>query len=588
MNVGDKIVTTHSSGANKPLSVHEITSVEEFVSISDEWEILVRSSKRPSLFLTHAWLTNWLMCHQSDDRELLVLLAYEDGKLIGAAPLMKSIGRLLGIPVKRIEFLTMMPVAASPSNCSGELDFIITGRGEEVIERFLIHLREHHRWDYLRLYPIPEGSPTEAVLERLASRSGAIVQKKEAFMNACLHMEQGWETFAGTVSKQFRRTIRQHEQKLEKLGTIRCVEYRTPFELEVMYHDILEIEKASWKWGKGVAINSVAFRDFYKRFALRAAELGWMRLWMIELDGKNIAYDYCVEYDGRVQSLKKSYRTEYRQYFPGGILEAHCFAAMAGEGVREVNLLWGDEEYKKKWSPVMEPHVEFTMFNSTPYARFVESTFFKSDVVELGEKAELLLKRGLRFVGVRSGWSELTREDQLHAHGTNAPALPQNTLKPGVLVRVKSVRDILLTLDDAGSLKNVSCMPEMLKLSGKVFRVSHLVPVRDTADVSHEGPQGAVVLHGACCNGEAHEECSKACLFLWREEWLESVIDATGKGDQPPGTVQEGRPGESEIAHCQDGPETAFGKSRFVGLPRLLRHVRGQGEGFEGKEVQQE
>lgn len=558
------------------LTVREVTSVEEFSAVASDWDAVAKTAARPNLFLTHAWLHNWWQCHEDDDRQLLAVLVYAGNRVIGIAPFMKSTGRMMGLPVRRIEFLTMNAIAASPANCSGTLDITATCRHDEVIACVLQHLRKNHRWDYLRLHPLPEHSRTIGILERDARSYGMDVRSKSAFANSCLHMEQGWEQFTGTLSKQFKRTMRQHEQKLLKLGNVKFVEYRTPLEVEVMYNDVLEIEKASWKWGKGVAINSVAFRDFYKRFAIEAARNGWMRLWMLELDGRNIAYDYCVMFHGSVLSLKKSYRTDYREYFPGGLLESHSFESMAGEGATTIDLLWGDEDYKKKWAPVMEEHVEVTLFNSTVYARFLENLFFKTDITDYGQRTGTLIKRGLRFVGMNSDWSELTREDQIEKP-VKQIAREQRAFAPGTVVRIKPVKDLLTTLDDAGACHGVVLLPEMLKLSGQIFRVKE--PAPPPGSPVPNAPAEAMLLQGACCDGSNHGGCPKACLFMWRSEWLEEVHHQAA---QDIGLGRERLPAATPVAEhsgqvpCQCGPVTDFGSAGFVGLSKLVRIASGE------------
>ena len=57
-------------------------------------------------------------------------------------------------------------------------------------------------------------------------------------------------------------------------------------------------------------------------------------------------------------------------------------------------------------------------------------------------------------------------------HATNVRDAHAVGLRVGELVEVKSVDEILATLDERGSLKALPFMPEMLKYSGKRFRVS--------------------------------------------------------------------------------------------------------------------
>jgi len=72
-------------------------------------------------------------------------------------------------------------------------------------------------------------------------------------------------------------------------------------------------------------LNSVLLNDFYRTFARNAAKRGWLRVWMMQVNGKNIAYDYLIDYQGTVASLKTSYDEAYRSYSPGNLLTLNEF-----------------------------------------------------------------------------------------------------------------------------------------------------------------------------------------------------------------------------------------------------------------------
>ena len=102
-------------------------------------------------------------------------------------------------------------------------------------------------------------------------------------------------------------------------------------------------------------------------------------------------------------------------------------------------------------------------------------------------------------------------------------------LRAGEWVEVKSVEEILATLDDAQSLGGLPFMPEMLPYCGKRFRV--FKTAHKTCDTIHtfsiRRMANAVHLEGLRCDGEAHGGCQAGCLFFWKEAWLKRVT-----GDQ--------------------------------------------------------
>lgn len=99
------------------------------------------------------------------------------------------------------------------------------------------------------------------------------------------------------------------------------------------------------------------------------------------------------------------------------------------------------------------------------------------------------------------------------------------TLRVGDLVEVRSVAEILATLDEKGELDSLPFMPEMLQFCGKQMTV-HKVAHKLCDTISASGLRwmnNAVHLTGARCNGEAHGGCQTACSLYWKESWLRRV-----------------------------------------------------------------
>jgi hypothetical protein len=95
-------------------------------------------------------------------------------------------------------------------------------------------------------------------------------------------------------------------------------------------------------------------------------------------------------------------------------------------------------------------------------------------------------------------------------------------LHVGEIVEVKSISEILETLDLDGRLDALPFMPEMMKFCGKRFSVfKRADKVNDT--VGRTGLRrmsNAVLLDGVRCDGASHGGCQALCQILWKEDWL--------------------------------------------------------------------
>ena len=104
------------------------------------------------------------------------------------------------------------------------------------------------------------------------------------------------------------------------------------------------------------------------------------------------------------------------------------------------------------------------------------------------------------------------------------------------MVEVRSLPEILATLDERGCLDGMPFMPEMAVYCG------HRFPVHRRVDKVWEYAHGtgmrrvrdAVLLKTLRCDGHSHGGCQAACQLIWKEAWLRPpgahVSKASGAG----------------------------------------------------------
>jgi hypothetical protein len=133
---------------------------------------------------------------------------------------------------------------------------------------------------------------------------------------------------------------------------------------------------------------------------------------------------------------------------------------------------------------------------------------------------------------------------------------PRARLLPGELAEVRSLPEILATLDERGCLEGLPFMPEMVAYCGhrfpvhrrvdKVWEYAHVTGLRRFHD--------AVLLKTLRCDGQSHGGCQSGCQLIWKEAWL-----------RPAGTEgarASGSPRQLDLAaHTQIMVE---GKPRYV------------------------
>jgi hypothetical protein len=132
------------------------------------------------------------------------------------------------------------------------------------------------------------------------------------------------------------------------------------------------------------------------------------------------------------------------------------------------------------------------------------------------------------------------RRKILRAIGGQAAAAPAEgkeletlNLQPGELVQVRPTEEILATLDQDRKHRGLSVDMEMLRHSGKTFRVAarinRIIDEKTGRMIKFAVP--CVALENVFCHGLDNRKrifCARSPLYYWREAWLRRV---DGNGD---------------------------------------------------------
>ena len=116
-------------------------------------------------------------------------------------------------------------------------------------------------------------------------------------------------------------------------------------------------------------------------------------------------------------------------------------------------------------------------------------------------------------------------------------------LRPGEVVEVRNLGDILATLDERGTLDGLPFMPEMAEFCGKRYRVFRRVDkindwIRRTG---LRRPRDTVLLERLHCDGSHHGGCQANCHLRWNEAWLSRPARGASPRREPAALDETGR-----------------------------------------------
>jgi hypothetical protein len=90
---------------------------------------------------------------------------------------------------------------------------------------------------------------------------------------------------------------------------------------------------------------------FHREFAALAARRGWLRIWILELDGGPIAASHGFRFAGVELYYQAGRLPEWSGASVGFVLQAHAIREALNDGVREYRFRRGGETFKYRFAP---------------------------------------------------------------------------------------------------------------------------------------------------------------------------------------------------------------------------------------------
>lgn len=321
------------------LTLETISSENAFAALGeDEWDRLVRSRKRPSPFLLHAWLLEWWR-HYGADSELAVQVAYRSGRLVGALPMC----------VRRRYGLRVLSFVGGEDSTLADVLVEDDERGE--IESALVERGTSAGHDFAEFSGL---SAESRLVEVLGPSRLSLVERSEA---PVLDLTPGWdEVYASKLSSKKRNHYRRRRRQLAETGRLEVDVARTADELDRALDDAFTLHDLRWNGrpdGSGFA--TPVGRSFHHAAARALAPLGVPRIVTLKIDGRPVAFHYYLVLDGRMYVHRIAFDPSIGRLSPGVINTLDAIENAAAEGATRVEFLGGAERYKVELADRMEP-----------------------------------------------------------------------------------------------------------------------------------------------------------------------------------------------------------------------------------------
>jgi CelD/BcsL family acetyltransferase involved in cellulose biosynthesis len=300
--------------------------IRDIDPLGGEWSRLAASSS--NVFGTWEWVSLWRR-HFQRGRPILTTLISRESDLIAVVPLHLLPGRLIRV---------IRVVGHGPGD---ELGPVCRPADRADVARALRRALHDMPWEWDiflgERFPADDAWSRELGGKQLRRSPSPTLQFEVT----------DWEEFVRSHSRDQRRHITRFERALKREHQL---SYRLANDRERLNEDLdllYALHRARWQ-GSSTAFG--LHEKFHREFAARALELGWLRLWFMELDGTAVAAWYGFRFGGVEHAYQSGRERSLDRQSVGSVLLVHSIREALQDGIREYRFLRGGEAYKDRFA----------------------------------------------------------------------------------------------------------------------------------------------------------------------------------------------------------------------------------------------
>jgi CelD/BcsL family acetyltransferase involved in cellulose biosynthesis len=343
--------------------IDEITTDDGFRALRHEWSELLDESCAPSVFLTWEWLYSWWR-HVGGACRPAIITIRRNGRLEAIAPLATRPWDLRRLQLYRALGFLGAPLRTGNVG-SDYLDVIVRRDSPEALRALGAFLSRRGR--VLDLAQVEIASAAAARLGAALRDAGWAVTPQASGLCPVVDLAgHTWDSYLATRGREHRYSVQRKLRALHKNSAVDFHLATTEREREEALGILLDLHEKRWREKEGVppsdAFHTPALRAFHETFTRLALEQGWLRLFVLRLDGVPAAALYGFRHGRTFSFYQSGFDPAEARRGVGVATMALSVAAAIAEGAEVYDLLHGEEEYKFHWANRTRPLVRLALY----------------------------------------------------------------------------------------------------------------------------------------------------------------------------------------------------------------------------------
>jgi CelD/BcsL family acetyltransferase involved in cellulose biosynthesis len=245
----------------------------------------------------------------------------------------------------------------------------------------------------------------DSPLHRVASAARGLLGSRApdpAETHWMMTLPDRYEEFEQGLSRNKRKQWRRHARRFEEEfgDAIRITCYRDVADLDRIMADSEAIESKSYH--RGLQVGFVDDDETRRRFR-RSLEKGWLRVYILYVEGVPRAFQYLQIYGRTIFAYGTAYDPDFRKYGIGNYLLVHVLKEFAGDpGIDHVDFGFGDATYKSDICDIRREEASLYLFR--PGLRGTRVFMQRYGALMLGNVLERTLKQADWYERVKASW----------------------------------------------------------------------------------------------------------------------------------------------------------------------------------------
>ncbi|MDO3722396.1 GNAT family N-acetyltransferase [Marinobacter sp. chi1] len=328
------------------IALRVVCSLDDFARVAGEWDEFLNRLDPVPLPLMSFWLSSWWKAFGQDrGMEMEFRCAYQGGRLVGIAPLVRHVQRHRGVPV------TLLKLAANGHSPYSAIvvDSDMSAADRDVTFRLLSHVAPRELGLFFK---IDQSSALKSFLLADASGFSERVGQKPSIRTPIVSIDQPWDDFYRSRPRTLKKSLNHKLNRFKNHAGLSVNAEPITRVDQRLVSELVTISSRSWKSTIGNDLGSnLKSRQFLLNLIEKLGPSGCITGWIARDRERPVAFELHLTFDGVVYPIRADYDQEYRAVSPGSVLEYTALKHLFDDGTcRQYYTCADDYWYLSHWA----------------------------------------------------------------------------------------------------------------------------------------------------------------------------------------------------------------------------------------------